>query len=391
MSSRKRVTIFGAGYVGMSLAVLLSQNNLVHIIEVDSKKINKINNHQSTIEDSDIEKYLARQDFKISASTQIIEAEKIDYCVIATPTDYDPKENFFNTSSVETCLKNIINSGFIGPIIIKSTVPIGFTEKMREQFSYHQIIFSPEFLREGSALHDNLYPSRIIMGDDSESAREFSGLIAQGAKIDNIPILYMNSKSAESVKLFSNAYLAMRVAFFNELDSFAISKEINPQEIISGICSDSRIGNYYNNPSFGYGGYCLPKDTKQLLSNFEDIPQNIIKSIVDANETRKHFIADHIIKMQPKTVGIFRLIMKSSSDNFRLSAILDIMDHLKEQGIVVIVYEPNLVEETSIDFEVENNIQKFKDRSSIILANRISEELNDISSKVFTRDIFNNN
>jgi UDPglucose 6-dehydrogenase len=392
MSDRKHISIFGAGYVGMSLAVLLAERNIVNVFDIEKKRVELINNGLSTVKDLMIQEFLDKKNFKLKATN--IPADAIyhsDYYVIATSTDYNPETEYFDTSSVEACIKMIIDSGLNGTIIIKSTIPIGFTERMRKQFNFEKIIFSPEFLREGSALEDNLYPSRIIMGGKCEFSEIFANLLAQSAKKENIPILLMNSQSAESTKLFSNAYLAMRVAFFNELDTFAISNNIEARNVIDGVCLDERIGNYYNNPSFGYGGYCLPKDTKQLLSSFNDAPQNLISAVIDSNRTRKEFIANEILKLKLKIVGIYRLNMKFGSSNFRVSAIIDIINFLKINNQTVIVYEPSIENTTFMNLQVERSLKQFKKSSSIILANRITNELEDVEEKVFSRDLFQEN
>tara|TARA_Y100000768_G_scaffold291967_1_gene225939 strand:+ start:310 stop:1488 length:1179 start_codon:yes stop_codon:yes gene_type:complete len=392
MSTGKNISIFGAGYVGMSLAVLLAEKNKVIIFDIDKKRVELINAGFSTIDDSQIENFLESKNILLNATC--IPAEAInhsDFYVICTPTDYNSETEYFDTSSVETCIKMIVESGLEGTIIIKSTIPIGFTERMRKKFNYEKIIFSPEFLREGKALEDNLNPSRIVMGGECEFSKAFANILSNSAKKENIPILYMNSKSAECTKLFSNTYLAMRVAFFNELDSFTISNDIKTRNVIDGVCLDERIGNYYNNPSFGYGGYCLPKDAKQLLTSFKNTPQNLISAIVDSNRTRKEFIANEILKLKPKIIGIYRLNMKFGSSNFRLSSMIDVIKFLKAKKMKIIIYEPLVKEPVFMDLQVEDSLQKFKDSSSIILANRITDEIGDVEEKIFSRDIFQEN
>jgi UDPglucose 6-dehydrogenase len=392
LTERRNITIFGAGYVGMSLAVLLAEKNIVNIFDIDHEKVKLINKGLSTIQDPMIEDFMSSKNIKIKATN--IPAEAIyhsDYYVIATPTDFNSDTQFFNTSSVEKCIQMILDAGLNGVIIIKSTIPVGFTDQMRKKFKFKKIIFSPEFLREGSALEDNLIPSRIIVGGKCKSSREFANLLAKAASKEDVPILYMDSKAAESTKLFSNAYLAMRVAFFNELDSFAISNKIEASSIISGVCLDDRIGNYYNNPSFGYGGYCLPKDTKQLLSSFSYTPQNLVSAIIDSNKTRKKFIASEILKSKPKIIGIYRLNMKFGSTNFRLSAIIDIIQLLKDSNAKIIIYEPLIQETAFMDFTIDKSLESFKKNSSIILANRITNEIADVEEKVYSRDLFQEN
>jgi len=392
MNTKQNITIFGAGYVGMSLAVLLAENNTVRIFDIDKKKIDLINGGASTIKDSKIDEVLANKNIIIHASDNSKDViNHSGYYIIATPTDYDPNTGNFDTSSVESSIKLIIDADLDPVIIIKSTIPIGFTDRMKIKFNYEKIIFSPEFLREGSALEDNLNPSRLIIGGMCEYSEVFANLLVSSANKEEVPILYMDSKSAESVKLFANAYLAMRVAFFNELDSFALSNNIESRNLIDGICLDDRIGDNYNNPSFGYGGYCLPKDTKQLLSSFEGIPQNLISAIIKSNDTRKKYIASEILKFNPYVVGIYRLNMKFGSDNFRLSAIIDIIQILLDNKKNIIIYEPCLDDLSFMNVPLEKSLEAFKDKSSLILANRITDDLLDVEEKIFSRDLFNEN
>ncbi len=383
------ITIAGLGYVGMSNAVLLAQHNSVIAVDVSAERVALVNNKKSPIADTEIEKYLATKDLGLTATTDAREAYKsADYVVIATPTNYDTESGSFDTSSVDSVIQTVteINPG--ATIIIKSTVPVGYTEAVRRTYNNQNVIFSPEFLREGRALYDNLHPSRIIVGDTTEQARAFAELLKQGALKENIDTLFMSSTEAEAVKLFANTYLAMRVAFFNELDTYAEMKQLDSANIIKGISLDPRIGDYYNNPSFGYGGYCLPKDTKQLLANYAGVPNDIITAIVDANTTRMDHVADMILARQPKTVGVYRLTMKSGSDNFRQSSIQGVISRLRERGVEVIIYEPVITGEDFEDMPVVNNIITFKQRSDVIIANRQNEELGDVSEKLYTRDVF---
>ena len=384
-----KIVVLGLGYVGLSNAVLLAQHNEVIGVDLSSERVDLINNRKSPITDSEIDKYLSERNLNIRATTEfssfILDA---DYVIISTPTNYDENTSYFDTSSVEKSIEDVLKSGSKACIVIKSTIPVGFVKEVRARFNTNKIIFSPEFLREGRALLDNLYPDRIIVGEKSKKARIFADLLKQGAIQDQIELLFTGSDEAEAIKLFANTFLAMRVAFFNELDSYALAGGMNTQEIIEGVSLDSRIGNHYNNPSFGYGGYCLPKDTKQLLANYAVVPQNIIRAIVEANSTRKDFLAAQIIKKKPKTVGIFRLVMKTGSDNFRQSSIQGIMKRIKAKGIKVIVYEPNINKKTFFNSHVERNISEFKKNSDIIVANRFAKELNDVKSKVFSRDLF---
>ena len=385
------ITIAGLGYVGASIAVLLSTKYKVVCYDIDKKKLNLINK-KSPIDDPEISLFLKSKKLKLSTTSSPKTAFKnSDYVVISTPTNYDPKTNQFNTSSIEKVIREVLkNNNNDVKIVIKSTIPVGYTNKIRKLFSYDKIFFSPEFLREGQALKDNLYPSRVVIGSKKQYAKKFGELLIETSKMNkkDIPIIFMHSNEAEAVKLFANTYLAMRIAYFNELDSYCADKKLDSNSVINGIGYDSRIGNYYNNPSFGYGGYCLPKDTQQLLNNFEDVPNKLIQAIVDANSTRKDFIASSIIKLKPKPVGIYRLVMKEGSDNYRDSSVQGIMKRIKAKGIETIVYEPLLNEKTFFKSEVIDDLAKFKKRSSLIVANRSNIELNDVRDKVFTRDIY---
>jgi UDPglucose 6-dehydrogenase len=392
LTNKTKITVVGSGYVGMSLSVLLAQHNDVVVLDVDASRVEKVNSKQSTVADAEIEAFLAKKELSLIATLDQQAAYKdAGFVVVATPTNYDPDTNRFDTSSVDSVVKDALELNADALVVIKSTIPVGHTKSLQEKYATDRVIFSPEFLREGQALKDNLYPSRIIVGSQLEAGKAFANLLVEGAEKSEIETLFIRSTEAEAVKLFANTYLAMRVSFFNELDSYALAHDLDTKSIINGVSLDGRIGEGYNNPSFGYGGYCLPKDTKQLLANYDQVPQTLIQAIVSSNTTRKDFIADSIIKLDPKVVGIYRLVMKQGSDNFRASAIQGIMKRIKAKGIEVVIYEPTYDEAEFFNSKVIDSLDEFKSTSDVIISNRMSIELDDVDEKVFTRDLFGDN